>query len=118
MKKTLITTLMIVISLLIYADDIDSTLTKKYLAIADTWGVIKYLHPKTSENDIDWNSAFVEAIQEFDEDSSDASLKYRVRTMLDKLNDPHTFLISDNENSNINDVSNPNNSLQLNNSII
>jgi len=117
MKKTLITILMIFTSLLIYADDIDSTLTNKYLAIADTWGIIKYLHPKASE-DIDWNTAFVEAIQQFDEDNSDASLKHRIRAMLEKLNDPHTFLISDNEKSNINDVHNSNNSLQLKKNII
>jgi len=114
MKKTFFTALMIVMSLLVYANDIDSTLANKYLAIADTWGIIKYLHPKASEDDIDWNSAFVEAIQNFDEDSSDISLKLRVSAMLEKLNDPHTFLISNYKN----DRSNQKNSLQLENDII
>jgi len=114
MKKILIMLVITSISLFLFCEDINSTIANKYLAIADIWGSIKYLHPKASEDDIDWNSAFVEAIQNFDKDSSDISLKHRVSAMLEKLNDPHTFLISDYKN----DVSNQKNSLQLNNDII
>lgn len=93
MKKIILALVSCFATILLFSNTPDSTLVNKYLALADTWGTVKYLHPAAASGKLDWNNAFIEAIRDLDQDSSEDTVKNRADIMLQKLNDPNTFIV-------------------------
>jgi len=80
MKRSVLALVYCFATTILFGNTVDSTLVNKYLALADTWGTIKYLHPVAASNPSGWNSAFIEAIRDLEKDTKDtdeASLEQR-----------------------------------------
>ncbi len=57
------------------------------------WGHIKYFHPYLFDKSIDWESAFTENIDKIITSKNNDEYAKAIQDMLDKLNDPATYVI-------------------------
>lgn len=72
---------------------LDSLQIARVAKICQLWGHLKYFHPYTNQNSIDWEKAFTTNIGEIVNARNQSEYKTAVQKMLNELHDPVTTVI-------------------------
>jgi C-terminal processing protease CtpA/Prc len=77
---------------------LDSIQTERVAMTCQLWGHLKYFHPETGNNAVDWESAFADHIEEVIASKTGEEFGHAVQKMIDRLNDPATRVLMKKEN--------------------
>jgi C-terminal processing protease CtpA/Prc len=94
-QKLIVLALFWSIPLLCAGQTPDSVRVARLAGLAKVWGAIKYFHPSLADQDIDWDSALVQAIPKVEAANSAEDYRQAVEFMLSFLHDASSHTMRD-----------------------